>query len=314
MAKLCLPLGFVLAVMISADADNCLGGDCKAFGASSMLQSKASKAATAKQNYAEDVRPPANSSLVAKTGHGSRVILKRSLDATLSGKGGTNSASYPASSKNGYVTLDGRKYHVTGNHGSNPIVVYFHGNKCTCTGSGTDSVVRSLSGYTVAAPCDKTGDIGSEMWGLRPWAEGCYKSVKAWLGPSRKIGAVGHSMGGAAAIALTYTFKGTPTAALHPAHIISGIWSANGPILFTTGKQDTQFGCAPWGVRNKFNGASGVKRFVEFTDAGANHGAPCNANHPTYKLARKWMECYVRGSGARCDCSSLGLPRTSTCV
>jgi len=61
-----LPLGFVLAVMISADADNCLGGDCKAFGASSMLQSKANKAATAKHHYAEDVRPPANSSLVAK--------------------------------------------------------------------------------------------------------------------------------------------------------------------------------------------------------------------------------------------------------
>jgi len=66
MAKLCLPLGFVLAVMISADADNCLGGDCKAFGASSMLQSKARKAAIAKKHYAEDVRPPANSSLVAK--------------------------------------------------------------------------------------------------------------------------------------------------------------------------------------------------------------------------------------------------------
>jgi len=66
MAKLCLPLGFVLAVMISADADNCLGGDCKAFGASSMLQSKASKAATAENHYGEDVRPPANSSLVAK--------------------------------------------------------------------------------------------------------------------------------------------------------------------------------------------------------------------------------------------------------
>jgi len=167
MAKLCLPLGFVLAAMISADADNCLGGDCKAFDASSMrkskaskassmLQSKASKAATAKQNYAEDVRPPANSSLVAKTGHGRRVILKRSLDATLSGKGAT-SASYPASNKNGYVILDGRKYHVTGNHGSNPIVVYFHGLGCTCTGTGTDPVVSSLSGYTVAAPCDKTG-------------------------------------------------------------------------------------------------------------------------------------------------------------
>jgi len=66
MAKLCLPLGFVLAVMISADADNCLGGDCKAFGASSMLQSEARKAAIAKKHYAEDVRPPANSSLVAK--------------------------------------------------------------------------------------------------------------------------------------------------------------------------------------------------------------------------------------------------------
>jgi len=66
MAKLCLPLGFVLAVVISADADNCLGGDCKAVGASSMLQSQASKAATAKKHYAEDVRPPANSSLVAK--------------------------------------------------------------------------------------------------------------------------------------------------------------------------------------------------------------------------------------------------------
>jgi len=66
MAKLCLPLGFVLAVMISADADNCLGGDCKAFGAWSMLQSKARKGATAKKHYAEDVRPHANSSLVAK--------------------------------------------------------------------------------------------------------------------------------------------------------------------------------------------------------------------------------------------------------
>jgi len=66
MAKLCWPLEFVLAVMISADADNCLGGDCKAFGTSSMMQSKASKAATAKKQHAEDVRPPANSSLVAK--------------------------------------------------------------------------------------------------------------------------------------------------------------------------------------------------------------------------------------------------------
>jgi len=51
-----LPLGFVLAVMISADADNCLGGDCKAFGASSMLQSNARKAATAKNLYAGDGR------------------------------------------------------------------------------------------------------------------------------------------------------------------------------------------------------------------------------------------------------------------
>jgi len=52
--------------MTSADADNCLGGDCKAFCASSMLQSKASKAATAENNSAEDVRPPAISSSVAK--------------------------------------------------------------------------------------------------------------------------------------------------------------------------------------------------------------------------------------------------------
>jgi len=57
--------------MISADADNCLGGDCKAFGASSMRQSKASTVlsmlqSTAKMHYAEYVRSPANSSLVAK--------------------------------------------------------------------------------------------------------------------------------------------------------------------------------------------------------------------------------------------------------
>ena len=40
--------------------------NCKAFGASSMLQSKARKTAIAEKHYAEDVRPPANSSLVAE--------------------------------------------------------------------------------------------------------------------------------------------------------------------------------------------------------------------------------------------------------
>ena len=81
MAKLCLPLGFVLAVMISADADNCLGGVCKAFGASSMLQSEASKAATTKNHYAEDVRPPANSSSVAKHTNDPTTMLRQDVDA-----------------------------------------------------------------------------------------------------------------------------------------------------------------------------------------------------------------------------------------
>jgi len=245
----------------------------------------------------------------------SQVSQKRSLDDTLSFKQNSNAASYPASTANGHVKLDGRQYHVTGNQGSNPIVIFFHGNTRGCTGMCTDNVVSSLSGYTVVAPCDKTGDLIWEIWNLKPWAEGCYKSVKAWLGPRRRIGAVGFSMGGAAAITLTYKYPSTPTVAMHPAHVLTGFSTATGPILFTSGSKDTMIGCDHGGIRNKFEGARGVKRFVLFTDTNSNHDAACVVNRPENSLAKKWMDCYLGNSGpSGCECSRLGLSGMATCT
>jgi len=67
MAKLYVPLGFVLAAMISADVDNCPDGVCKAVSALSMLQSKAVAAAVQPHSslVAAAVDRPAKSSLVA---------------------------------------------------------------------------------------------------------------------------------------------------------------------------------------------------------------------------------------------------------
>jgi len=86
-----------------------------AFGASSMLQSKASEAATAKKNYAEDVRPPAKSSLVAK-----RRLTDPSPAATFITPIGLGTAgNFAILTKTGVTTTGVTR--VTGNIGVSPI-------------------------------------------------------------------------------------------------------------------------------------------------------------------------------------------------
>lgn len=158
-------------------------------------------------------------------------------------------------------------------------------------------------GYAVVIPRDNDG--GFAIFAAASWGNNVAAAVKDdWAG-GRPMAIVGHSMGGAAAMAAARSTTGISAyVAMHPAPIISGnaFKKLQGPILFTTGTYDNGVFCgvtSPERAQEAYNKASLPKALVNVR--GDGHGSPTTAQGMEWMAVSTWLSCFMKKEARSCS-------------
>lgn len=201
---------------------------------------------------------------------------------------------------------------ISHDDGHRPIVIFYHGAEQNCHQcEHTLQAALGNAGYTVVSPCDGRNPVFPlGMFQAGGWGKDVARAVLAWAG-GRRVGVVGYSYGGGAAIAVSHLglwHAGiqVPIVAAHPAAGLAGVGLKRGPILYTTGTRENEFMAmlryvfftSAWSTEMNYWEAWGPKKaFLKFN--GHDHSAPC-WQQPQINAYIKWLDCHLKGISATC--------------
>jgi len=170
-------------------------------------------------------------------------------------------------------------------------------------------------GYAVVVPRDNVGAFA--IFAASTWGPKVAAAVRDDWARGRPIAIMGHSMGGAAAMAAARFTQGISAyVAMHPAPIISGnaFKRLQGPILFTTGTYDNGVFCgvtSPKRAQESYSKASLPKALVNVR--GDGHGSSQSAQGMEWMAVSSWIGCFMKNETNSCTwlriqmCSSAAL-------
>jgi predicted esterase len=207
----------------------------------------------------------------------------------------------------------GGHYCTVFNHQAPHVIVLFHGYLADATSYYPVGLSWAAAGYAVVIPRDN-----NELGGLTQapgWGTAVSAAVRDWAYP-RKIAVVGHSMGGAAAMAAAKWTPGLSSfVAMHPAPILSGDdrVAVKGPILFTTGTTDdgnVAGATAPMTALDSYNLALAPKALVNVQ--GDGHGSPQNLSGMQWSSVLAWLGCFTKLHADDCDWVATQMCKDTT--
>jgi cephalosporin-C deacetylase-like acetyl esterase len=181
------------------------------------------------------------------------------------------------------------------------VIVLFHGYLADPTSYYPVGLSFAAAGYAVVIPRDNN-DLDA-ITQASDWGTTVSAAVRDWAYP-RKVAVVGHSMGGAAAMAAAKFTPGLSSfVAMHPAPILSGSteMAVNGPILFTTGTTDdgnVAGATAPSTAMDSYNIALAPKALVNVR--GDGHGSPQSLSGMQWSSVMAWLGCFTKQHADDC--------------
>lgn len=198
----------------------------------------------------------------------------------------------------------GGHYCTVFNYESPYVLVLFHGYLNDAVNYYPVALNFAAAGYAVVIPRDNN-DIGSFATAAA-WGNSVAAAVRDWAA-GRSVAIVGHSMGGAAAMAAAESTPGLAAfVAMHAAPVLSGLSlnKVHGPILFTTGTKDDENivvagATSPKTALDSYNAALPPKAIVNIV--GDSHGSPQNLSGMQLSSVMSWLGCFVKKIGSDCS-------------
>lgn len=150
------------------------------------------------------------------------------------------------------------------------------------------------------------------------WAVSLAIAVRDNIANGRPLAVLGHSLGGAGALAISEQVPGLAAyIAMHPfAFLAPRFDTTNGPLLITTGTLDEGYSPVDWlpqvasesEALNSFQHAQAIPR--AFVDATGNyHGDPFKAERGfggiEFQMMLEWLACYTRGGDTDDACGKF---------
>jgi dienelactone hydrolase len=195
------------------------------------------------------------------------------------------------------------------------VIVLFHGYLGDPTLYYDVGLNLAAEGYAVVIPRDNNGLDGILPTKASDWGTSIAAAVRDWAYP-RRVAIVGHSMGGAAAMAAARFTPGlTSFVAMHPAPILSGSSSVlvQGPILFTTGTTDDgNIGGAttPQAAMDAYTVALSPKALVNV--GGDDHKTPQDLKGMQWSSVVAWLGCFTKQRSSDCSWISTQMCQDKT--
>jgi pimeloyl-ACP methyl ester carboxylesterase len=196
----------------------------------------------------------------------------------------------------------GGHYCTVFNHQADHVIVLFHGYLNDATNYYPVGLSFAAAGYAVVIPRDNNDLDGITK--APDWGTSVSTAVRDWAYP-RRVAIVGHSMGGAAAMAAAKWTTGlTSFVAMHAAPILSGssLVAVNGPILFTTGTTDdgnVAGATTPQTSLDSYNVALPPRALVNVK--GDGHGSPQTLSGMQWSSVMAWLGCFTKQQTSDCE-------------
>jgi dienelactone hydrolase len=202
----------------------------------------------------------------------------------------------------GDLTTIGGHYCKVFNSDAPHVIVLFHGYLNDPSDYFPLAERFSQAGYVVVVPLDLTKV--DALAKAATWGKDLSAAVRDFA-YGRKVAVVGHSLGGAAAMAAAKFTPGLSAyIAMHPAPIASGVpWAqVNGPILFTTGTYDDGTfadATAPDRALQSYNDALVPKALVNVK--GDDHVSSIKASGLQWAAIMSWLGCFTKELTRDCE-------------